>query len=380
MFNKIRFGVNYVPSSGWWYCWNAFDTAEISRDLDAIAGLNADHIRIMLIWPYFQPNPACVSVAHLDRLEQLMELARDRGLDVCVTMLTGWLSGWSFLPVFDNPKETASGKFFTSPRMWSAVEIYFRSVASRLNRHSNFLGFDLGNELNYCWQSPDTAAGDAWMARLLALCDELSPGLAHVNGVDHNPWFHPATFTPDALARQPRLVAIHSWIGFTGAVERSGPMEPACTQLAMGMASLARAYAGDAAKPVWLQEFGASSEWMKEEEIPAFLEKSVESAVAGGICWLTWWASHDISRRFEFSSLEYDLGLCSVDQKIKPAGRVFQRLAHDLGGMPVSMPSKECLLPPPASPADDETTWAWLLNAMGISSLKQSPVVPEGIL
>jgi hypothetical protein len=55
---RHRFGVNYTPSRRWWFCWNDWDADSIQRDLDAIAALGADHLRLLLIWPYFQPNPA----------------------------------------------------------------------------------------------------------------------------------------------------------------------------------------------------------------------------------------------------------------------------------------------------------------------------------
>jgi len=59
--NRHRFGVNYTPSKNWWFCWNEWDADSIKRDLDGIASLGADHLRILLIWPYFQPNPRWVS-------------------------------------------------------------------------------------------------------------------------------------------------------------------------------------------------------------------------------------------------------------------------------------------------------------------------------
>src|ERR1700676_4721113 len=58
-----RFGVNYTPSHNWWFCWNDWNAAPIRRDLDAIAALGADHLRLILIWPFFQPNPKWVSSA-----------------------------------------------------------------------------------------------------------------------------------------------------------------------------------------------------------------------------------------------------------------------------------------------------------------------------
>ncbi len=51
---RHRFGVNYTPSHNWWFCWNDWNADPIRRDLDAIAALGADHLRLMLIWPFFQ--------------------------------------------------------------------------------------------------------------------------------------------------------------------------------------------------------------------------------------------------------------------------------------------------------------------------------------
>ena len=59
-----RFGINYTPSRNWWYCWNDWEADSIRRDLDAIAALGADHLRLMLIWPYFQPSATWVSPLH----------------------------------------------------------------------------------------------------------------------------------------------------------------------------------------------------------------------------------------------------------------------------------------------------------------------------
>ncbi len=98
--DRHRFGVNYTPSKSWWFCWNDWDAAPIKRDLDAIAALGMDHLRILLIWPYFQPNPKWVSPLHLERFDQLLTLMAERNLDAVVTALTGQLSGWFFIASF----------------------------------------------------------------------------------------------------------------------------------------------------------------------------------------------------------------------------------------------------------------------------------------
>ena len=354
-FQHIRFGVNYVPSQRWWFCWNDFVAEEITRDLDAIAGIGADHIRIMLIWPYFQPNPRYVSQRHLDHLDTLMVLAAERKLDVCVTLLTGWLSGWAFRPVFDRPDN-----FYTAESLREPTELYIRSCGKRLGAHENFLGFDLGNEMNCCWRAAHPSEGDAWMRWALDLCASAAPDATHVNGVDHQPWFYPHTFSPHALAEQQSMVPLHCWIEFTGARRRGGPLDPVCTHLASAMAALARTYADEPAKPIWLQEFGASASWMDAATIPAFLEKSVHASIAGGIAWITWWASHDIQEIYQFDPLEYDLGLITVENTVKPAGEMFRKLAREFGGKKVSSSSGGLVMPLPAH--TPEETWAWLEN------------------
>ena len=353
---KHRFGANYTPSRRWYYCWNDFEESSIARDFDALAGLGLDHLRVMLIWPWFQPNPAWVSPAHLERLDRLMRLAGERRLDIQVAVFTGWLSGYAFKPPF-LPKEP----FYTSEKMWKPQELFVRELVKVLAPHRNFLGFDLGNEINCCW-SADSRDGDAWMDRMLSLMEALCPERLHINGVDNGPWFEKSTFSPQALVARHRIVPLHCYIYFTGALEHGGPLEPPCVNLAAGMAALARAWGGAPEKPVWVQEFGASDEWVPRQDIPEFMEKTVEAAVREGVSWFTWWASHDIDRSMAFDSLEYELGLLTVDNKAKDSARMFKSLAGKYRDKPVNIPARQ--LPPPPE-LDHAAAWRWLLEWMG---------------
>jgi endo-1,4-beta-mannosidase len=150
---RHRFGVNYTPSHNWWFCWNDWNPDPIKRDLDAIVALGADHLRILLVWPFFQPNPKWVSPAHLERLDQLVTLMGERHLDALVTVFTGQLSGWYFLPSFNR----LSDGFFTDRVMLDAQELFVRELGRVLQPHQNVIGFDMGNEINTCWSAPPAA-------------------------------------------------------------------------------------------------------------------------------------------------------------------------------------------------------------------------------
>lgn len=354
---RHRFGVNYVPSRNWYYCYNDWDASAIARDFDRIAEIGADHMRVMVIWPWFQPNARWVSPAHLDRLEQLVELAAARQLDVLPTIYTGWLSGFHW-----NPPFLEKEPFFSSSKWAAAQNLYLDELSRRMQKHANFLGYDIGNEINCNWRC-EPAQGDAWMARIFARMRKLCPNGVHVNGVDHNPWFTATTFSPQALVAQQAIVALHSWSFWTGAGKHGKPLEAPYTRLAAGLAALARSYGKAPQKPIWLQEFGACGEEMPEADVPRWLELTVAAAIEQGVSWFTWWASHDVDRRFEFHPFEYGLGLMTCDNRIKEQGRMFKRLADAYCGKSVKIAGAS--LPPPPAQRTAEGTWRWLLDWMG---------------
>ncbi|MGB0011216.1 MAG: hypothetical protein WBQ03_06385, partial [Candidatus Sulfotelmatobacter sp.] len=351
------FGVNYTPSKNWWFCWNEWDADPIRRDLDAIAALGADHLRILLIWPYFQPNPQWVSPLHLERLDQLLTLMGERRLDAVVTALTGQLSGWFFLPPF-NKVGTA---FYADEAMWKAQELFVRQLANVMKGKNNIIGFDFGNEINTCW-STEPIVGDAWMAKMFSLMEGVSPDHVHVNGVDELPWFETTTFWPQALAARP-MPTMHCYPYWSGALKFGGPMDPPSTKLLAANATLIRAYAGDARKPVWAEEFNTCIESLNEKQQAEWLEKAVLAAIDSGVSWFTYWDSHDVDRKFEFNSLEYSLGLLTNDGKVKEQGRVFKQLVEAYQGKAVKFPTQA--LPAPPVHRDHDVTWKWMLDWMG---------------
>jgi hypothetical protein len=360
---RHRFGVNYVPSRNWYYCYNDWDRDSICHDLDAVAALGADHVRIMVIWPWFQPNPTALSGRHLDCLEQMLEIAAERDLDVLVTLYTGWLSGYHF-----NPPFLENEPFYTSPEWAKVQDLFLTGVAERVQRHKNFMGFDIGNEINCNWQAAP-AHGDAWMQRILSRMQALCPGHVHVNGVDHAPWFTENTFSPQALVAQQAIVPIHCWSFWTQAGKYGKHLDDPYTRLAAGMAALVRSYGQSPQKPIWIEEFGVCSEEMPEADIPRWLEKAVISALEQGVSWFTWWASHDVDRRFQFHQFEYGLGLLTTDNRLKPQGQVFKQIADAYRGKPVIIPATP--LPSPPVERNDWATWRWLLDWMGTSSSAQ---------
>ncbi len=337
---QMRFGVNYTPSKHWWYSWLDWDEKSIALDLRAIATLGMDHVRIQCLWPVFQPNINYVSEAALRRLRSLLDVADQCGLDVEVTVLNGWLSGYAFAPAWLEPKwQGAKRNIFNDPEIIEAERLLFKSIAQEVGHHPRFLGFDLGNELGVLQQRDfpvQTAEADAWARAMLGYCEQLSPGRLHVNGVDHVHWFANYGFSREHLANAGAATVLHAYILFTGALERYGYKGVGSLHLTEYCLELARAYQRDPLRPIWLQEFGASSEWMPTSYLPEFAEQTIRNAATCANVWgFTWWSSHDLDPRLKgFAKLEYDLGLLDTANRVKPAGKALSRLIREFRQRP----------------------------------------------
>lgn len=318
-----RFGVNYVPGKNWWYSWVDWDPKAIDADLKAVSSLGMDHIRIHCLWPVFQPNATYVSDVALQRLESLLDIADQYGLDVIVTVFNGWLSGFDFRP--DWVSEDMS--VFSHEDVLRAQGLLLEAIAARVASHVRFLGFDLANEPSViaaqARNRTTSADADRWLSSLLATCEQLAPGRLHSVGMDHLPWItDQSSFSRATTANTGTVTAIHAWSYFTGALERYGPSGVGTLHLPEYMLELAKAYQDDPDRPVWLQETGVALEWMTAQERETFVEQTIESSLSVPSLWgITWWCSHDIDRRFSgFAELEYDLGLLTVENHIKPLG------------------------------------------------------------
>ncbi|MBP2476598.1 hypothetical protein JOF53_005470 [Crossiella equi] len=339
----FRLGVNYVPSRNWWFSWADWDRASIARDLDRIAALGMDHIRVMCVWPELQPNPHYVRGEQLDRVAELLDLADRVRLDVEVTVFNGAVSGLLFIPpwLIDN----GTGKvrdWFTDPDALAAQHRMLEALAARIGGHRRFLGFDLSNEVHWAGiplgLKPTPAQGDAWHDTLFATCERVAPGKLHVSGIDHYPWLNDAYFSRPGLGRSGTASAVHTWAGWTRVIQDFGPLSTPSVHYSEYFIEVIKAFHQDLRRQAWVEETGVSTKWMAAELIPEWTERSIRAMASCGDVWgVSWWCSHDLNPKLSgFNPLEYDLGLLTNAGARKPIGDVLARLAHEYDHRPPS--------------------------------------------
>ncbi|MCS0636920.1 glycosyl hydrolase [Streptomyces sp. LP05-1] len=342
----VRFGVNYTPRQGWFHHWLDFDLDSVRADLDAIAGLGMDHIRVFPLWPYFQPNRALVRPRAVEQLVALVDAAAERGLDVNTDGLQGHLSSFDFLPAWTRTWHRRN--LFTDPEVVDGEAHYLRTLAAALAGRPNFLGMTVGNEIAQFaappHPDPDPATPEEtgrWLERMLAACAEGAPDRLHLHAEYDAVWYQDdQPFTPAQAARLGAVTAVHSWV-FNGTAQLHGRTGAATEHHAAYLVELSKAWATDPARPVWLQEVGAPAPLVPPEHAAGFTRATVTHALDCPDLWgVTWWCSHDVSRELaDFPELEYGLGLFTSEGVLKPAGAVLAEFVRERRARPAAAPA-----------------------------------------
>ncbi|WP_166847731.1 cellulase family glycosylhydrolase [Isoptericola sp. BMS4] len=332
----MRFGVNYTPREGWFHHWVDFDESEVARDLDTIAGLGVDHVRVFPLWPVFQPNPTMVSPAMLARLESVIALAGARGLAVAVDGLQGHLSSFDFLPSWLVTWHRRN--MFTDPDAIAATVRYLSEVSAAAARHDNVVAITVGNEVNQftgdVHPDPHPASTEdvtRWLDATIGAIRRGAPGVPALHACYDASWFSDAQpFTLEHVARAGDMTVVHSW-AFNGTGQRYGADAFETRALARYLVEVARAFQSDPDRPVWMQEVGAPRNVVPEESVPGFVRGTVANlAGAEHLYGITWWCSHDVGRALgDFPEVEYDLGLIDSDGVVKPEGRLLREAIEE---------------------------------------------------
>jgi endo-1,4-beta-mannosidase len=330
-----RFGVNYVPSTDWMFQWQAVDVDTVRRDLEAVAGLGLDHVRLFPLWPTLQPNRTLIRRRALDDVAAVVDVAGEFGLDASVDVIQGHMSGFDFVPAW--LVNWHDGNMFTDQPAIDAQAALVSAVYDAVRDRPNFTGLTLGNEVNQ-FQPPNPAAMPAdtaqvthWLQSLLDAPRDKDPRHVVTHSENDHLWYrdgHP--FVPTHASRLGDVTTVHSWI-FNGVAGRYGALSDESVRHAEWMIELSRAFATDAERPVWLQEVGAPDRHLAESEMPEFLERTIAAALTTErLHAITWWCSHDVSRALgDFKDLEYSLGLLDVDNRVKPLGRRYAEVVAD---------------------------------------------------
>ncbi|WEV53710.1 glycosyl hydrolase [Bifidobacterium sp. ESL0704] len=333
----MRFGVNYTPSHGWFHAWLHPDWDSVKCDLDAIAAIGMDHVRLFPLWPVLQPNRTWINQDGIEDVRHMASLASERGLDVYSDVLQGHLSSFDFVPSWLVSWHETS--MFSDVDAIEAQSRLVETLYDALATVPRFKGLNVGNECNQFADrvhprrmASTSEEAQRWLNALLTPIEEKARANHHVLLHSENDavWYqdgHP--FLPRYASNIGDVTAIHSWV-FNGTAQKYGALSDTGTRHAEYLVELSKAFADQPHHPVWLQEIGAPQNVIEVNDTPEFCVRTVEHAMdCTDLYGVTWWCSHDVSSAMsDFPPFEHDLGLFDEQGKLKPIGRQYSRLAQ----------------------------------------------------
>ena len=364
----MRFGVNHTPSVGWFHSWLDFSPSDTARDMEQIASLGADHVRVFPLWPVVQPNRTLIRQAALDDVATVVDIAGSFGLDVNVDALQGHLSSFDFVPSWLDSWHRRN--MFTDPDVVASTAAYVEALAAAVADKPNLLGISIGNEVNQFAHAPHPAPhditaeqGHAWAATMVAAARRGlearggpvplgapaagSPPTPLVTVAQYDAaWYDDAQpFGPEHAADHGDATVTHSWV-FNGSAALHGALGAGSVRHGEYLLQLAAAWNRDPGRPNWLQEVGAPTNVVDPADAAAFTDQTIRHvAGAQDLLGVTWWCSHDVARSLaDFPELEYDLGLFTNDGRLKPAGEAFAALARTGLPAPAAPPTTAVVL------------------------------------
>ena len=365
---KFRVGCNYWASHAGMMMWRNWDAAQVERDLAALGENGVRTLRVFPLWPDFQPltrqygggnapkgvafrdgplpNPAGVDEEMMRRFRFLCDVAAKHDMRLVVGLVTGWMSGRSFVPdALQNGQRLCEGEAL----VWQVR--FVRHFVRELKDHAAIAAWDLGNECN-CLVGADTPAR-AWnwmnaLAGAIRLEDAVRPvvsGMHSLNADPTRPW---------NLRDQGELMDVlttHPYPLWTPGMRR----EP-FNSFRNGNHAVAESlmYAGVSGKPCFPEEAGDMGRTVcSEARAGLHVRNALYSTWAYGLGSYMWWCAFDQGHLdfppYTWTAVECDLGLLDKDFRVKPAlaeMRDFVRTTDALpfGALPPRRVDAVCLL------------------------------------
>ena len=172
----FELGVNYWPRRSAMYMWREFDLTQVRDEMQQIADIGFDVVRVFALTQDFLPGPLTVATDMVARLVDVARCAKDTGLKVVPTLIVINMSGRMWWPAWMLDAEGRPADLFSEPTVLRAQALLVETCARALSGDDAIRAFDLANEIDDAQRPKTRDAGWLWASLLADTIRRVAPG------------------------------------------------------------------------------------------------------------------------------------------------------------------------------------------------------------
>jgi endo-1,4-beta-mannosidase len=268
-------GANFWSRIGGPRMWSRYDATVVRDELKVLAEHGCNVTRSFCFWPDFVPEPERLDPLVLERFSDFLDAHSEVGIGTIPTFIVGHMSGQNWDPAWRAGRDLYRDVWFVSQQAWFAGEI-----SRRFGAHPSIVGWLLSNEMPLYGGVGTTDEITAW-ARILVQAIRAS-GATQPVSLGDGAWGVEVTGRDNGYS----LRALAPLVDFIG--PHVYPMLDDQVRHAL-TAAFTCELSGTFDKPVILEEFGVSSDFVSGENAADYYRQVLYTTLlAGSRGWIAW--------------------------------------------------------------------------------------------
>lgn len=357
MKKEFMLGCNYWASNAGTEMWNAWSAEAVENDFKKLSSYGVKYLRVFPNWRDFQPvvpllssgnrlreyrlhdaeipkNPYYIDETMIERFGIFCDIAEKYGMKLIVGLLTGWMSGRSFVPPAlcgKNLSSDTTALLFEQKFVHGMVEFFKDKPA--------IYAWDLGNECNCLVVVENREAAENWsmiISNAIKSADSTRPVVSgmHSIGIDGIWRIEDQAENTDILTTHPYPYwCLHCSEG-----------EVTSIQTLMHATCETKYYSNIGGKPCLAEEIGTMGPMVCDDETSGnFMKLNLYSNWANGAPGVLWWCANEqielMFPPYDYSMCEVELGMFDRFGNAKPVLEEVKKFSEWVGGIDFELPN-----------------------------------------
>ncbi len=357
MNQEFILGANYWASNAGTEMWRQWDPEAVENDFKKLSEYGIKYLRVFPNWRDFQPiyplhgggatvvdfrlhdadlptNPYYLDDTMLERFGVFCDLADKYGMKLIVGLLTGWMSGRTFIP------PALYGRRLIS----DAVSLVFQQkmvygMAKTFKDKPAIYAWDLGNECNVLVYTNDRYEAKNWsivISNAIRTADSTHPIVSGMHSLKaYGVW---------RIEDQGEATDILTTHPYPYWCEHCGEAEITSVQTLMHATCETKYYENLGKKPCLVEEMGTTGPMVCNNDIAGdFLKVNLYSNWVNGAPGVMWWCAneqiHLMFPPYDRNMNETELGMFDRDGNARPVLKEFKKFSEWLKKVDFTLPA-----------------------------------------